>query len=488
MTAADTVFKAGYLPGLEASDVAWERLSLGSPNAPINVDVPRLTPDQMQALAQRVKRASREQLKSLPVQRIVQTIDTAIARLLDKQDHYRQLLQKLLPRVSGFADDTVQLGLTAFLKTFRQRELDRFLTEDFANPRILDAFVPRPGGGWTQAIGPELLLHVWAGNVPALPLWSFVSGLLVKAGTLGKISSSEPVFASVWARLLAEVEPRWADCFAVVWWPGGDEALERSAVAEADVVLAYGGNTALQALQSRLPVTKRFLPHGHKVSFGLVTQAALTVRQSQISARQAALDMTRFDQQGCYSPQLFYVERGGLTSPREWAQQLAGELAALVPRFARRRLSLEETASMSAWRQAQEFESLKQSGHTVLGHADAPFAVAFSEQPLPLQPGPLNRSVMVCGVDDWTDVPALVEPLRDYLQTAGVATSPEDLLPVAQALGSAGVTRICALGAMTLPQAGWHHDGRFSLLDLVRMVDVEASAEAAAEPLSRYED
>jgi hypothetical protein len=44
-----------------------------------------------------------------------------------------------------------------------------------------------------------------------------------------------------------------------------------------------------------------------------------------------------------------------------------------------------------------------------------------------------------------------------------------------------------ALGAMTAPQAGWHHDGRFNLLDLVRMVDIEASTEHAAEHFTAYE-
>jgi hypothetical protein len=39
---------------------------------------------------------------------------------------------------------------------------------------------------------------------------------------------------------------------------------------------------------------------------------------------------------------------------------------------------------------------------------------------------------------------------------------------------------------MTSPLAGWHHDGRFSLLDLVRMVEVDASAEPLAEQFSGY--
>jgi hypothetical protein len=57
---------------------------------------------------------------------------------------------------------------------------------------------------------------------------------------------------------------------------------------------------------------------------------------------------------------------------------------------------------------------------------------------------------------------------------------------LAERLGQAGVTRICALGAMTSPEAGWHHDGRFSLLDLVRMVDLDDSTERSAENFTPY--
>ena len=58
-----------------------------------------------------------------------------------------------------------------------------------------------------RAFGPALLVHSWAGNVPGLPLWSLACGLLVKAGNVGKLPSAEPVFASVFARLLAQVHP-----------------------------------------------------------------------------------------------------------------------------------------------------------------------------------------------------------------------------------------------------------------------------------------
>lgn len=483
------VFKAGYLPGLSDADVTWHRLSLGAPDAPFLVDLPQLSDVHMQALAERVRHASRMHLKTMAVSDIVRVLDTATARLLDVNDIYRQQLEQLLPLATGFDAEMVRLNLNAYLQTFRGLQLQRFVAEDFANPKVLDEFQPRTQGGWTRAFGPELLVHVWAGNVPALSMWSFVSGLLVKAGSIGKVASAEPVFATLFARLLAEVAPRWADCFAVVWWPSG-QAHERTVFALADVVLAYGGNDALQAMQAQVPVTTRFLPHGHKLSFGLVSAAALSVRHGPSVARQAALDVARYDQQGCYSPHVFYVQQGGRVSPQDFAQHLASELAGLQHKLPRRVLSLEEALQVGAWREAQEFASFHDDSTQLSGTGQSTGAitstVVYSDRPLPLSAGPLNRNVWVVALPTLDDVLPLISPQRDFLQTVGLAAAPEELLHLGNLLGQAGVTRVCALGAMTSPEAGWHHDGRFSLLDLVRMVDLEASTEREAERFTSY--
>ena len=41
---------------------------------------------------------------------------------------------------------------------------------------------------------------------------------------------------------------------------------------------------------------------------------------------------------------------------------------------------------------------------------------------------------------------------------------------------------------MTAPEAGWHHDGRFNLLDLVTLTEIEQSAEQAADAFAHYVD
>src|SRR5574337_218718 len=480
--------EAGWLPGLPADAVDRRTLRLGRGADAIEVRVPLLTPAQMTALAERVRRARAQVLARMPVAQVIDAVDRAVQRLLDPADPYRREADRLLPRASGFDPEMVRLGLNAYLRTFRAPQLARFVAEDFADPALLDAFRPRPNGGFARALGPGLLVHVWAGNVPALPLWSLVCGLLVKAGSIGKVSSAEPLFAGWFARVLAEVEPRLAESLAIVWWQGGDAAIERALFAEADVVLAYGGNDTLEALRQQVPAATRFLPHGHKLSFGVVSASALAVRLAQAAARQAALDVVRYEQHGCYSPQAFYVERGGAVSPLEFAQALAGELDALAHRWPRRALSLEAAASVAAWRQAREIDALRGEGDLMLGNAHGAWSVAYRDTAVALEPGALERTVQVFAVDRLAQIAACVAPRRGFLQTAGVATSPEELFALADQLAEAGVTRVCALGAMTSPTPGWHHDGRFSLLDLVRMVEVERSAELGAEACAPYRD
>jgi hypothetical protein len=479
---------AGYLPVLAAADVQWQTLAFASGAARVEVDVPVLSAAQMTALAQRVRQASRLHLRTMTVSQIVDVIDRAIARLLDPGDPYRQQAQLLLPVITGYDAEMVRLGLTGFFKTFRAPQLQRFVAEDFANPKLLDEFQPSPKGGAIRAFGPELLFHSWAGNVPALPLWSLVCGLLVKAGNIGKLPSAEPLFAGLFARLLAEVHPPLADCLAVVWWKGGDEQQAAAIYAEAETVLAYGGNASLDQIRRQLPVTTRFLPYGHKLGFGLIGVAALDPLRGPATARLAAHDVMRYDQQGCYSPHVFYVERGGKVSPREFAQYLASELANLQQRFPRRALALEDAAAVAGWRQASELQLLAAGGGELIGGDGAAWGVAYSDAAQALAPTASNRSIQVVAVDTLDEVIAQVQAHRPFLQTAGVAAAPAELFRLSELLGAAGVTRITAIGSMTSPEAGWHHDGRFNLLDLVRIVEIEQSAELAADRIAPYAD
>ena len=479
---------AGYLPGFSNDRVEWQALNFGPASSPVQVSVPVLSETQMIALCERVKLSAADYLISRSVTDIIDIIDCTIARLLNRDDFFRLKAEKLLPVVTGYDPEMIRLALTQYLKTFRKPELTRFLTEDFPNPQILDSFQPLIKGGFGRAFGPNLLAHIWAGNVPGLAVWSLVAGLLVKAGSVGKVSSAEPLFAGWFANALAETEPEIASCFAIVWWKGGDKIQEQSLFARADAVLAYGSTKTLGDIRDSLPVSTRFLGHGHKVSFGIVSAAALTTMKAKATARLAAHDITMFDQQGCYSPQNFYVERGAQVSPREFAGYLAHELACFEEKYPRRVLTPAESRDLAKWRHKEELKTLSDAEIEVLGDAEGAWVVVYYNDSVDLSPSGLNRTIKVVSVDTLMQVPSHVQPYKDVLQTVGIAATPEELHLMAKALGAVGVTRVSGLGHMSSPEAGWHHDGRFNLIDLVTITEIEGSAETASETLAPYLD
>lgn len=466
----------------------WHHLDFTRTPPGVRVAVPSLSQTQLVALATRVRSAGALKLKTRSTSDIMDVVDKAIARLLDRDSAQRRKAEALLPLITGYDAEMIRLGLSDYLRTFRRPQLERFLAEDFADPRCLDGFQAARKGGLARAYGPDLLFHSWAGNVPALSLWSLICALLVKAPSIGKVASAEPLFAGWFAQLIADIEPALAECMGIVWWPGGDTKSENAVLNQADVVLAYGGNETLAAIRARTPITTRCLTYGHKISFGAISRSALDSQQAWSVAHAAANDVMRYDQQGCYSPQLFFVERGGAVSPREFTHYLARELANFEHRFPRHALDIDEASGVAAWKTAQELRAQTDPDVEFISDPHGAWSAVYTDRIEDLSPSALNRNVKVVGVDSLDDITAHVAPFKALLQTVGAAASPEELHRLSNRLGAVGVTRIAAIGRMSAPEAGWHHDGRFNLLDLVTMTEIEQGAETSAEAFAAYRD
>ena len=475
----------GRLHGLDPERIHWEPRQYGGDGEKSLIALtPNLQPADLSIIASKVRLNARNSVKTWPVDRVLTAIDQTVARLLDRSHPVRKKMEHLLPIVTGYDEEMVRIGLTGYLKTFRKPQLQRFITEDFPNPGILDKFQPLVKGGFGRAFGPDLLAHVWAGNVPGLPLWTLIAGLLVKAASIGKVATAEPFFAGWFHDVLAETDPELAKTIALVWWQGGNTELEAGLFREADVALAYGGDTAIAALAAQAPASTRFLAHGHKISFGLIGREALDPSRASSTARKAAYDVVRYDQQGCYSPHVFFVEKGGAISPETFGTYIAQSLASYEEKFPRRPLSLAEASSLVEWRMAEE----TRLGGKVVEPCNGNWTVSIQLQDRALRPSGLNRTIRIVAVDDLEETPILSKPYKTLIQTAAISATPERLFNLASMLGEVGVTRVTALGDMTSPEAGWHHDGRFNLLDLVRITEIEARAETAAEDLASYAD
>lgn len=449
-----------------------------------DLQYPDLTEAEVKATIETLEDHQQAFLSQLSVEQIVTIIGAAAEKWTDPEYKERQLALKLLPVITGYSEETINLEIRRYMRLFRAKELRRFLNTELANPAILDAFQPQASGSLTKAYGPKTSFHVFSGNIPGLQVWSLVMTLLVKSASFGKTSFAEPLFPVLFGQSLLAVEPRLAGCLAIFPWKGGSkQAVEEAAAANTDATIAYGSDQSVKKVQALVPDGHLFLHYGYKISFALVGQESLATDRYQGTVNRAGADVAIYDQQSCLSPQCIFVERGGALSPKDFARALAADLASKQQRWPRAELDDQQATAINRLRAQFQLEAIDDDSLTVFSSPKkTDWTVVYHDQPT-FTSSPLNRFIHVMAVDDLLTVPTYLKPYRQYLQTAGVAVAPKRLLPITDVLGQAGLCRITALGEMTRARPGWHHDGHFNLLDLLRFTDIESSAEGLAEHL-----
>jgi hypothetical protein len=250
-----------------------------------------------------------------------------------------------------------------------------------------------------------------------------IRSLLVKAATLGKTAVGDPVLPALFAAAVAEEDEPLGRCLAVTYWAGGEAALERVALEHADHVVAYGSREALESLRRRIRPEVPFSGYGHRISFAVVAREALEPGDAERHAMDAALAVATFDQQGCVSPHLIYVERGGRVAPREWARLVASAMASLEATLPRGSLSIAETSAIRQLRGEIEFARIAGGDHELLtSDPGTGWTVVYDPEP-GFTPSCLNRVIRIGPVDSLEDVPRLVAPAADYLRSPDPASA-----------------------------------------------------------------
>ena len=378
---------------------------------------------------------------------------------------------------AGFSPATLASGLDAFFKPFTPENFNALLVQDFGHARRLDELVSttteekHSGGAFVR--GPELLAHIAAGNIPNPALMSLVLGFLTRSAQFVKCARGTSLLPRLFAHSLYEVEPKLGACLEIAEWPGGSAELEGALFAEADCVTATGSDETLAAIRAQLPVKTRLLGYGHRVSFGYVASGSLTSFNAKKVVARAATDIVAWNQLGCLSPHVIYVEHGGAVAAEHFAELLAEELAKREEAEPRGEVPVETAATIASRRAFYEvraahspdtrfWRSENSTAWTVVYEADARFQLSC-----------LHRFIYVKGVTDVKSVLESADSVRGQVSTIGLAAPEERMRELALPLARWGATRICPLGQMQTPPLTWRHDGRLALGDLVTWTDFE---------------
>jgi hypothetical protein len=437
-----------------------------------------LTAGLITEACQTLKRNRERYLEGRTTEAMIRLLDRLAGEWLSADFPFRREVLASGPAATGFSEPVLAAGLDQFFKQLTAENLEALLRQELGHPHRLDGFHPdeHQAGGKRSALarGPLLLAQIAPGNIPNPALSGMVLGLLTRSAQFVKCASGAAFIPRLFAHSLYEADAKAGACLEVAEWKGGREPLEAALFAEADCVIATGSDEMLDAIAKKIPRTARFLGYGTRVSFGYVTREALEENAAAV-AQKAAADVTAWNQRGCLSPHVIYVEDAGKVTAEAFAALLAGQLDAAEKTLPRGALNAGDAAAIATRRSFYEvraahsletkmWASLESTAWTIILENDPRFQISC-----------MNRFIYVKAAASLAHALQGAELVREKVSTVGLSSTAAQARDFAQRLARWGVRRVCPLGQMQNPPPGWRHDGRPPLGDLVTWTDWERS-------------
>jgi hypothetical protein len=314
------------------------------------------------------------------------------------------------------------------------------------------ALAQRACGASNQAPDPVAMLSVvLAGNVFTAPVRGIVVPLLFGVPVLVKASSKEMMFPAMLKDALRSVDSRLGASMDLVAFPGGDIEREAALVELAEVVSVYGSDETVVAMAARLGDTP-LIAHGHGVSVAYCGTDALDDAQISNTIAGLSLDICAYDQRGCLSPQLVYVEETPDRSAADFARRLAEEgLGPICKTLPRGPLPVSVGAAQTQWRGIAEVEGTLVRGDT--------YAVSI-RQAQPIRWSPAYRNVTLAPVRGLDEALEAMKAIGSTLKCVGADSALISELQARLAQSPALSAYACAIGEMQTPPLDAPADGR----------------------------
>ncbi len=434
-----------------------------------------LSPSMISEACQTLKRNREQYLANRSTQSLVHLLSDLAEHWLEPEFPFRKFA---LENCQVFSRPTLERGVDKFFKQLTRENFHALLIQEFGDAKRLDHIcatsAEEKGSRAATAMAPEFLVHICAGNIPNPALMSMIFGLLGRSAQFLKCGAGGALLPRLFAHSIYDADRKLGACLEIADWAGGRLELEDALFAEANCVTATGSDETLDAIRKRLPLKTRFIGHGHRVSFGFVSADVLYGARAKKIVAAAADDVVAWNQFGCLSPHVIFVQSGGEVGPDHFGQLLADELEKREVHEPRGPISTGEAAAIASRRGIYEVRAAHAPEHTqhwcskdstawtVIYEADARFQMSC-----------LNRFIYIKPVGDLKIALENADAIRGQLSTVGIAVPEEKISEIGLQLARWGATRVCPLGQMQNPPLTWRHDGRPALGDLIAWTDIE---------------
>lgn len=386
----------------------------------------------------------------LEAETVVSAVDALGKRL--ERGEFDALLARFLP---------AGMGLGELLPLLRRESLEAKLAAELGPDPFAPGIRPQTEA---RVLPLGTLFHIAPGNMPGLPVYTALEGLLTGNANLVKLPHGDKGLSLAAFRLLTEQEPRLAPWLYAFDLPSGRREELKTLADLADGLVVWGGDGAIEAARALAGPGCKLIEWGHRLSFAYVS--GFENREEELSA--LARHIVDTGQRLCSSCQVIFLD----CEDRGEGESFCREFLPYLERAAAERPGPAggAAASLSGFTALLERVVDEKAEGEALFRGKGCSVILRPDRELELSP--MEGNVLVKLLPQKELLPAL-RRRKGRLQTAGLVCAPEKRAVLAGLLARAGVTRVTRAGSMSASFPGEAHDGEYPLRRYLRVVDME---------------
>lgn len=307
-----------------------------------------------------------------------------------------------------------------------------------------------------------VLMHIVAGNVDALPVFSVIEGLLTGNINVVKLPGADNGLSIQFLQKLIEAEPQLTDYIYVFDYPSEKVDAMQTMADVSDAIVVWGGDRAVQAVRQMAGTNTRIIEWGHKISFAYVSGDVDDEALAGI-----AYNICDTNQLYCNSCQGIYVDTENVDALDAFADRFATILDRVASEMPDQRdVFLHAQKTLESY--VEQLESIhldkqviRRSHANVFVYRDSDLTPSYMHRQCWIKPLPQNQ------------INPVLSRYKNHLQTVGLECVPSERAVLEELFAKTGVVRITTGRTMSVNYCGIPHDGVAALQQYMKIVSFQ---------------
>jgi len=314
------------------------------------------------------------------------------------------------------------------------------------------------------------VLHILPGNSEGLSFLASIEAAMVGNYSICKLSEQDSTTSMNLLRSLSNYDGGIISSKIAFLKLSSKSPHLSKAIKLVDAVSAWGGDSAIASIKEQMSPQTRFIPWGHKISFGVISKEALSDLSDGV-VKSLGADIFQVNQMACSSPQCLFLEVDSQTDLFKYTSELYNALKQEEANYPP--LSIDSAGIADLQNEVLVEKFREAQGEVVVLAESLNTLKLLSEYRFNFKPSPLNRTLLIRPIKK-DKLEEIFSFWGDYLQSAVlIASNRNDFLSWSEALLTTGLTRVVLPGESLNSYPGEPHDGEYALSRFTKLQRIE---------------